>query len=194
LFPNLTAIRQYLVTQFNLNELEILAFAANINQFSVSEPNTITIYYMSATNNLIRKYSTQAQTIISDYTNRFAVLSDQELAAYTPKLRISLLAYHPQQSQLNQQSIPNQSSQQSQPQQLLLEQILPEAFACVREAAYREFGYRHNQEQLIAGIALFNGKLVDLKTGEGKTLTVTLTAYLQALASDLLELEGSEKT
>ena len=62
-----------------------------------------------------------------------------------------------------------------------LNDILPEAFALVREAALRTLGERHYDVQLISGIAMHEGKLVEMKTGEGKTLTATLPAYLNSL-------------
>ncbi len=62
-----------------------------------------------------------------------------------------------------------------------LEQILPEAYALVREAAKRNLGERHYDVQLIGGIALNESKIVEMKTGEGKTLVATLPSYLNAL-------------
>ena len=62
-----------------------------------------------------------------------------------------------------------------------LDDILPEAFAVVRETAKRELGQRHFDVQLIGGIVLHQGKIAEMKTGEGKTLTATLPLYLNAL-------------
>ena len=62
-----------------------------------------------------------------------------------------------------------------------LDDILPEAFAVVREAAYRSLGMRHYRVQLIGGIILHQGRIAEMKTGEGKTLVSTLPAYLNAL-------------
>ncbi|MCK8816007.1 preprotein translocase subunit SecA [Natroniella sulfidigena] len=62
-----------------------------------------------------------------------------------------------------------------------LEDLLPEAFAVVREAAKRTVGMRHYDVQLIGGIVLFQGKIAEMKTGEGKTLAATLPAYLHGL-------------
>jgi len=62
-----------------------------------------------------------------------------------------------------------------------LDQILPEAFALVREAAKRTRKERHFDVQLIGGVALHEGKIAEMRTGEGKTLTITLAAYLNAL-------------
>jgi len=63
-----------------------------------------------------------------------------------------------------------------------LDDILPEAFACVREAAKRTLRQRHYDVQLIGGIVLHQGKIAEMKTGEGKTLVATLPIYLNALS------------
>ena len=62
-----------------------------------------------------------------------------------------------------------------------LDQLLPEAFATVREAAKRVLGQRHYDVQIIGGIVLHQGKISEMKTGEGKTLVATLPAYLNAI-------------
>jgi preprotein translocase subunit SecA len=62
-----------------------------------------------------------------------------------------------------------------------LDNLLPEAFATVREAAVRTLGQRHYDVQLIGGIALHRGEIAEMKTGEGKTLVATLAVYLNAL-------------
>jgi len=63
-----------------------------------------------------------------------------------------------------------------------LDDILVEAFAVVREASKRFTGLRHYDVQLIGGILMHEGKIVEMKTGEGKTLVATLPVYLNALA------------
>ncbi|MEZ2249816.1 preprotein translocase subunit SecA [Microcoleus sp.] len=63
----------------------------------------------------------------------------------------------------------------------LLDEILPEAFAVVREAGQRVLGMRHFKVQLLGGIILHKGQIAEMKTGEGKTLVATLPAYLNAL-------------
>jgi len=65
-----------------------------------------------------------------------------------------------------------------------LDDILPEAFATVREAAKRVLGQRHFDVQLIGGIALHQGHIAEMRTGEGKTLTATAPLYLNALAGN----------
>ncbi|HEY2620574.1 MAG TPA: preprotein translocase subunit SecA [Acetobacteraceae bacterium] len=64
-----------------------------------------------------------------------------------------------------------------------LDDLLPEAFAVVREAARRTLGQRHFDVQLVGGMVLHDGKISEMKTGEGKTLVATLPVYLNALAS-----------
>ncbi|HTE48846.1 MAG TPA: preprotein translocase subunit SecA, partial [Candidatus Paceibacterota bacterium] len=65
-----------------------------------------------------------------------------------------------------------------------LEEILPEAYALVREAAKRNLGERHYDVQLIGGLALHHGKIAEMRTGEGKTLVAVLPAYLNALTGE----------
>ena len=77
-------------------------------------------------------------------------------------------------SQLKQKYITNKN----------LDDILVDAFAAVREASKRTLGMRHFDEQLLGGIALHNGKISEMKTGEGKTLVSTLPAYLNSLSGD----------
>ncbi|NIQ15799.1 MAG: preprotein translocase subunit SecA, partial [Candidatus Dadabacteria bacterium] len=62
-----------------------------------------------------------------------------------------------------------------------LEEILPEAYAIVREAGKRSLGMRHFDVQLIGGMVLNEGNIAEMRTGEGKTLVATLSAYLNAL-------------
>ncbi len=88
---------------------------------------------------------------------QFEALSDQELQAKTAEYRQRLV------------------------QGETLEQLLPEAFATVREASRRVFGMRHFDVQLIGGMVLNSNRIAEMKTGEGKTLTATLPAYLNAL-------------
>ena len=85
-------------------------------------------------------------------------LSDAELQAKTPELK---------------QKVANGAK---------LDDVLPEAFAVVREASKRVLGMRHFDVQLIGGIALHNGKIAEMRTGEGKTLVATLPSYLNALS------------
>jgi preprotein translocase subunit SecA len=89
---------------------------------------------------------------------RFEKMSDAELAAMTPAFR---------------ERFGNGET---------LDDLLPEAFAVVREAAKRTLGQRHFDVQLIGGMVLHEGKISEMKTGEGKTLVATLPVYLNAIA------------
>ncbi|HNI74102.1 MAG TPA: hypothetical protein PLX65_11370, partial [Accumulibacter sp.] len=65
-----------------------------------------------------------------------------------------------------------------------LDALLPEAFAVVREASKRTLGMRHFDVQLIGGMVLHDGKIAEMRTGEGKTLVATLPSYLNALSGN----------
>ena len=65
-----------------------------------------------------------------------------------------------------------------------LDDLLPEAFAATREAAKRALGQRHYDVQLTGGIVLHDGKIAEMRTGEGKTLVATLPAYLNSLTGE----------
>src|SRR6187402_2480199 len=69
-----------------------------------------------------------------------------------------------------------------------LDDLLPEAFALTREAARRSIGQRHYDVQLIGGMALHEGAIAEMKTGEGKTLTATLAVFLNTLGGDHVHL------
>jgi len=94
---------------------------------------------------------------INDLEPQISALTDAELQAQTPKLK-ALLA-----------------------EGKTTDDILPEAFATVREAAKRTLGQRHYDVQLIGGIVLHRGEIAEMRTGEGKTLVATLAVYLNAL-------------
>ncbi|GKW49116.1 preprotein translocase subunit SecA [Halomonas sp. NCCP-2165] len=91
---------------------------------------------------------------------RFEALSDEELQAQTPALRERLEGGES------------------------LEALLPEAFATVREAGKRIMGMRHFDVQMIGGMVLHQGRIAEMKTGEGKTLVATLAVYLNALPGE----------
>ena len=69
-----------------------------------------------------------------------------------------------------------------------VDDLLPEAFAAVREAGHRALGMRHFDVQLIGGMVLHEGMIAEMRTGEGKTLVATLPAYLNALTGDSVHL------
>ena len=94
---------------------------------------------------------------IESYRDEMHSLSDEELKAKTPYFK---------------EQLANGKT---------LDDILPEAYAVVREAAKRTLGMEHFRVQLIGGIILHQGRIAEMKTGEGKTLVCTLPAYLNAL-------------
>ena len=91
--------------------------------------------------------------------------------------------FEPKIKELSNEDFPNKTKEfKSQIQKgKKLEDLIPEAFACVREAARRTLGERHFDVQLMGGVILHQGKIAEMKTGEGKTLVSTLPVYLNAL-------------
>ncbi|HJV26262.1 MAG TPA: preprotein translocase subunit SecA [Aromatoleum sp.] len=111
----------------------------------------------SRNDRLVRQYS-QSVRAINALEPEISALSDEALRGKTAEFK---------------QRVANGES---------LDSILPEAFAVVREAGKRVHGMRHFDVQLIGGMVLHNGKIAEMRTGEGKTLVATLPAYLNALA------------
>ena len=97
---------------------------------------------------------------INALEDRFKAMSDEELRGMTPAFRERLAKGE------------------------TLDDLLPEAFAVVREGAKRTLGQRHFDVQLVGGIVLHRGNISEMKTGEGKTLVATLPTYLNALSGD----------
>lgn len=108
----------------------------------------------------------QASHIIKKYERQYAGLTDLQLEERSQSLK----------KLLGGQGSPTTATL---PEQIT--KVLPLAFALLREAAFRELGYRHHKEQLMAGLALFAGRLTQMPTGEGKTLAITAPALLAAL-------------
>src|SRR5438477_4402012 len=119
--------------------------------------NILTRIFGSRNERLLKQYS-QAVTEINALEAQIAALSDAELKAKTVAFK---------------ERAANGEE---------LDALLPEAFAVVREAGKRTLQMRHFDVQLLGGMALHNGKIAEMKTGEGKTLVATLPAYLNALA------------
>jgi preprotein translocase subunit SecA len=121
----------------------------------------------SVANWFAQLFGSRNQRILSGYTrsvgrinaleSTFQGLSDEQLQAKTAEFRERLAAG------------------------TSVDELLPEAFAAVREASRRTLGMRHFDVQLIGGMTLHQGKISEMRTGEGKTLVATLTAYLNAL-------------
>ena len=106
----------------------------------------------------LRRYKKKVKTIL-ELENKYSKMSDEELKNMTEILKNKI----------------NSGAS--------LEDILPDAFATIRETSARVLGMRHFPVQLIGGIALHEGNIAQMKTGEGKTLVATLPAYLNALTN-----------
>ncbi|SPE19360.1 preprotein translocase subunit, ATPase [Burkholderiales bacterium] len=119
-------------------------------------PALLTRIFGSRNQRLLKQYE-QAVARINSLEPSVSVLSDEQIAAKTTEFRARHAAGE------------------------TLDQLLPEAFAVVREAARRTLGMRHFDVQLVGGMVLHDGKIAEMRTGEGKTLTATLPVYLNAL-------------
>ena len=113
----------------------------------------------SRNDRLVKAYE-KTTTKISEFDKAFSALSDQQLQAKTAEFRERL------------------------EKGATLDDILPEAFATVREAGKRVMNMRHYDVQMIGGMVLNEGKIAEMRTGEGKTLVATLAAYLNALPGE----------
>ena len=113
----------------------------------------------SRNDRLIRQYG-QAVRAINAFEPAVSAFSDEQLRGKTDAFRQQVAAGKP------------------------LDDLLPEAFAVVREAGKRALGMRHFDVQLIGGMVLHDGKIAEMKTGEGKTLVATLPVYLNALTGN----------
>jgi preprotein translocase subunit SecA len=110
---------------------------------------------------------------INDFEAEVKQLSDEQLRAKTTEFRARIAAKI--------QGIEDADALKAAEREAL-DEILPEAFAVVREAGWRAVQMRHFDVQLIGGMVLHQGKISEMKTGEGKTLVATLSCYLNALA------------
>ncbi|OHA02945.1 MAG: preprotein translocase subunit SecA [Candidatus Sungbacteria bacterium RIFCSPHIGHO2_02_FULL_53_17] len=119
--------------------------------------------YVRSTRSLVEETNKREEQMLG--------LSDEELKNLTQEFK----------RRINRDSTPVATGVESLREETL-DSILPEAFAAVREAARRSIGKRHFDVQLIGGIALHQGKIAEMRTGEGKTLVATLPLYLNALS------------
>ncbi|MBP7691029.1 MAG: hypothetical protein KA764_03890, partial [Anaerolineales bacterium] len=133
----------------------------NILKFIAGDPNKKDI----------ERYS-KVVARINDLEPQLRALSDADLRAQTDTFRGRLAEAA--------RGIDDEK-QRREAEQAALTELLPEAFASVREAAMRALGQRHYDVQLIGGMILHEGKIAEMRTGEGKTLVATLPTYLNAL-------------
>ena len=110
----------------------------------------------SANDRLVKSYD-KTVSLINDLEPKYHEMTDAQLREQTDVLRARLAAGDKEKD------------------------ILPDAFALVREASIRTIGLRHFNVQMIGGMVLTNGQIAEMKTGEGKTLVATLAMYLKAL-------------
>ena len=115
-------------------------------------------------------------------TKLFGTRSQREIKKIQPMVD-AILALEPQYKQMSEEELrgKTQAFKDRLEAGETLGQLLPEAFAAIREAADRVIGLRPYPVQLIGGIVLHQGRIAEMKTGEGKTLVAILPAYLNAL-------------
>ncbi len=133
--------------------------------------NVLTKIFGSRNDRLLKQYA-RVVARVNALEAAVAGLSDTELAAKTGEYRQRLAA----------RIAAAPAEQKDVAERQGLEELLPEAFALVREAGKRTLRMRHFDVQLVGGMVLHDGKIAEMRTGEGKTLVATLPAYLNALA------------
>jgi preprotein translocase subunit SecA len=123
--------------------------------------------------------------VLQALTRVFGSRNDRLIKSYGRMVR-EAASYEPALKELSNEALRDKTAQfrERLKQGTPLDQLLPEAFAVVREAARRTLRLRHFDVQLIGGIALHQGKIAEMRTGEGKTLMSTLAAYLNALPGE----------
>ena len=119
---------------------------------------------------------------MSALTKIFGTHSDRELKRITP-LVDKVESYRDEMKALSDEELRGKTKEYKERLEKgeTLDDLLPEAYATVREAAIRVLGMEHYRVQIIGGIILHQGRIAEMKTGEGKTLVSTLPAYLNAL-------------
>jgi len=118
---------------------------------------------------------------INEFEAGIKTLTDEGLRAKTVEFR-ARIAERVQEATKGVEDSEEREKAQAAAEKTALDEILPEAFAVVREAGWRAVQMRHFDVQLIGGMVLHQGKISEMKTGEGKTLVATLSCYLNALA------------
>jgi preprotein translocase subunit SecA len=132
---------------------------------------------------LLKQYARQVRAI-NALEPEMQKLSDGALALKTIEFRNRIkerLAKVEESAEGEPEQAAKLEAQRASARKEALEELLPEAFAVVREAGRRTLNMRHFDVQLVGGIALHNGKIAEMRTGEGKTLVATLPAYLNSL-------------
>jgi preprotein translocase subunit SecA len=148
--------------------------------------NILKKIFGSRNERLLKQYR-KTVVVINGLEPQMQQLSDEALRAKTEafKQRVQqAMASAPTLEGVEAENLDNVRAQRQKVQDGALEAILPEAFALVREASKRVLNMRHFDVQLVGGMALHQGKIAEMRTGEGKTLVATLPAYLNALAGN----------
>ncbi len=145
----------YIIKYLDRKAQNCYIFQGKDKDFSMLK-NVIKKLVGSANDRLVKSYD-KVVSLINDLEPKYHAMSDEELRAQTDILRKRLADGEKEKN------------------------ILPDAFAIVREAGIRSIGLRHFNVQLIGGMVLNNGQIAEMKTGEGKTLVATLALYLKAL-------------
>ena len=135
--------------------------------------NFVKIFGGDPNKKTIEQYSGIAREI-NALEPQFEALSDEELRGKTDEFKARIVELIGNVEGLDEK-------EQFKAQQDALDEVLPEAFAAVREASKRTIGLRHYDVQLIGGVALHRGSIAEMRTGEGKTLVATMPIYLNAL-------------
>jgi len=133
---------------------------------------------------LLKQYR-RAVRAVNALEPQIGKLTDTELRAKTDEFRNRIrdrLAKIPDDASDDPERAAGLAAERDRARREMVDQLLPEAFAVVREASKRTLNMRHFDVQLIGGLALHSGKIAEMRTGEGKTLVATLPAYLNALA------------
>ncbi|MBI1965423.1 MAG: preprotein translocase subunit SecA [Betaproteobacteria bacterium] len=135
---------------------------------------------------LLKQYLRQVRAA-SALEPRMQKMSDAKLRMMTDEFRARVrdrLAKIPGNADGDAERAQGLAQQRAAARKEAVDELLPEAFAVVREAGRRALNMRHFDVQLLGGIALHNGKIAEMRTGEGKTLVATLPAYLNSLAGE----------
>src|ERR1043165_3026556 len=122
---------------------------------------------------------------VNAFEERIKSLSDEQLRAKTEEFRKRIrerVAQVPDEAKATSERLKEIDDDRRKIENSVLDEILPEAFAVVREAGRRVVNMRHFDVQLIGGMVLHEGKISEMKTGEGKTLVATLPVYLNAVS------------
>jgi preprotein translocase subunit SecA len=146
----------------------------------VSFDKVLTKIFGTSNERIIKKLWPVVATI-NDLEPATKQLSDEELRAKTAEFKARVTARVNEATQGIEDKEELEKAQAAAEREAL-DEILPEAFAVVREAGWRAVQMRHFDVQLIGGMVLHQGKIAEMKTGEGKTLVATLACYLNALA------------